>query len=212
MEVNHLLYKVDNLKKSVEYYRGQGFSVEYGRGKNPYNALIYLPEGPYIELINNMNMSKTLEFLLRLLGKKKFVDGMRKQEKSKEGFIRLCFGCEDYEISNIYKIFRKYKIKFMKIKVKRLDTKGRKLYCDSIFPEDPTLPLVKTLYANEKELHKVEHRNNAKKVIEIEYGVSEKDQDLIEEVNSDSILKICKGHGIKRVIVEMEEHKKFEFK
>lgn len=46
MKVSHIMYRVSDLKEAVEEYRQKGFAVEYGRAKNPINALIYFSEGP----------------------------------------------------------------------------------------------------------------------------------------------------------------------
>lgn len=89
MKVNHLLYKVDDLKESVDRYRKLGFTVEYGRKEKPYNALIYFQEGPYIELINNMNMPWYIRLFLRLIGKKRFMQGMINQENESEGLYEF---------------------------------------------------------------------------------------------------------------------------
>ena len=45
MAVGHIVYKADDLQAAVEKFRAQGFEVEYGRAKNPSNALIYFSQG-----------------------------------------------------------------------------------------------------------------------------------------------------------------------
>lgn len=212
MKVNHLLYKVDNLETSVAYYRKQGFSVEYGMEKNPYNALIYFPKGPYIELINNMNMPGYLRVILRLFGKKKFVEGMISQENANQGFIRICFECEEEKVEDVCKLYKRNNRKIMKIKVKRTDTKGRELSCNTIFPEEAELPFVKTLFSNEAALHKVKHPNGAQRIVGLEYGVLQKDKNILEALNSDKIMKVKRGSGIGHVLIETDKKEYFEFK
>lgn len=212
VKVNHLLYKVDNLKESVDYYRNLGFTVEYGRKEKPYNALIYFQEGPYIELINNMNMPWYLRIFLRLIGKKRFMQGMINQENESEGFIRICFECEKSELEKICSMYRKYRKNIMKIKVKRVDTKGRKLQCQTIFPEEEKIPFVRTPFENNYKIENASHPNGAKRIISVEYGINDDDQNLLHEMNSDKILKLKQGTGISHVIIETSTQKNFEFK
>lgn len=214
MKINHLLYKVDNLEESVAFYRNQGFLVEYGREKNPYNALIYFPEGPYIELIHNMNMPGFLRVLLKLCGKKKFAEGMISQENAAQGFIRICFECEEGKRADACEIYKKNNIKIEKIKVKRTDTKGRQLVCNTIFPEEAELPFVKTLFSNEEELHQIKHPNGAHRIVGLEYGVLQKDKKILEDLNTDQMMKIKQKQGpsIQHVLLETDKKEIFEFK
>ena len=46
MKLGHVIYKVNDLDRAVEEYTAKGFMVEYGKAKNPYNALIYFAEDP----------------------------------------------------------------------------------------------------------------------------------------------------------------------
>lgn len=45
MKVSHILYKVNDLDEAVRDWSKEGFTVEYGKTKNPYNAIIYFSEG-----------------------------------------------------------------------------------------------------------------------------------------------------------------------
>ena len=46
IRLSHVIYKADNLYKSVKILK-KGFTVEFGSRVNPHNALIYFSEGPY---------------------------------------------------------------------------------------------------------------------------------------------------------------------
>ncbi len=74
MKVSHVIYKVGNLKKAVEDFRGQGYQVEYGALKRPHNAIIYFSEGPYLELMARTGMPAFMKRLLRAFGKNRFAD------------------------------------------------------------------------------------------------------------------------------------------
>lgn len=69
MKLSHVILKVKKLDKAVQEYREKGFAVEYGREKNPINALIYFSKGPYIELLDGSRMPGAAKGIMRLLGK-----------------------------------------------------------------------------------------------------------------------------------------------
>lgn len=69
MKVSHILYKVKDLDEAVRKYRADGFVVEYGKLKNPHNALVYFSEGPFLEIFKQSGMPKFAKSILRLLGK-----------------------------------------------------------------------------------------------------------------------------------------------
>lgn len=217
MKVNHILYKVNDLKKSVEYFRSKGFTVEYGSEKNPNDALIYFPEGPYIELIHDMNMPWYLRLMLRLCGKGKFVNGMLSQERAEEGFIRFCFECKEDEVDSVSELYKKYGRKIMRIKVKRKDTKGRELCCNTVFPYEAEVPFVKSVFAEENELHHVKHKNGAKRVVSFDYRVQPKDKEILFALNSDPMIRmeadshIESENGIGAVYIETEQNEVFRF-
>ena len=88
--ISHVLYKVNDLNKSVNEFIKEGFHVEFGSKKNPHNALIYFSEGPYIELIKAPPVSKFSKMLLKLMGKQKLVDRFNNWENSKPGYFEIC--------------------------------------------------------------------------------------------------------------------------
>ena len=76
MKLSHIILKVNDLDQAVKMYREKGFAVEYGKTKNPYNALIYFSKGPYLELLARTGMPNWIKKLMRLLGYGLFMDRM----------------------------------------------------------------------------------------------------------------------------------------
>ncbi len=74
MRLGHVIYVVKDLDAAVNEWRNKGFTVEYGRTKNPMNALIYFSEGPYIELLKDGGMSAAARKIMRFLGKGEFMN------------------------------------------------------------------------------------------------------------------------------------------
>ena len=73
MKLGHILYKVDDLDRAVQEYIEKGFTVEYGRKNNPYNAVIYFAEGPYLELFYNSGMPSFVKKIFTSLTFPKFL-------------------------------------------------------------------------------------------------------------------------------------------
>ena len=101
MEVGHILYKVKDLDGAVERYTQEGFVVEYGKAKNPYNAVVYFSTGPYLELLARTGMPAFIKWFLKLLGKGKMVQRIEFWDNADEGLIGValsvgswyqCFG------------------------------------------------------------------------------------------------------------------------
>ncbi|MCT4686392.1 VOC family protein [Vallitalea sp.] len=74
MKLGHIIYKVNNLDEAVKEYTNKGFTVEYGKNKNSYNALIYFAEGPHLELLHNTVMPSFVKKIFSFIDKKAFVD------------------------------------------------------------------------------------------------------------------------------------------
>ena len=95
MKISHILYKSNNLSKSVKKFQDEGFKVEYGSKHNPKNALIYFSEGPYIEILEKAPISNFLMMILRLIGKRYLVKRFKSWENAQEGYFDICL--ENYK-------------------------------------------------------------------------------------------------------------------
>ncbi len=104
MKLGHVLYKVDNLDEAVKEYREKGFIVEYGKSKNPYNALIYFAEGPYFELLHRTGMPTFVKRILRLFGKSAFVDRLDIWDNADEGLVGVALENDRFDIDVEQKI------------------------------------------------------------------------------------------------------------
>lgn len=127
MKLSHILYKVENLDKGVEAFKQQGFKVEYGTKRKPYNAIIYFSEGPYLELIGDMKLPKILNGILKLLGKGKVVERINGWHNSKEGLIAVCLENYKKDLEQEKAILQKHGHKFFERNTKRLGIQNRLL-------------------------------------------------------------------------------------
>lgn len=197
MKVGHVLYKVNDLQKAVKEYSEKGFVVEYGKSKNPYNAVVYFSEGPYLELFHNSNMPKIIKVLLRIFGKSKMVERMNTWENAKEGLIAVCLENYKSDLEEEKRILKKYKQKFFSLKNKRLDTKNRCLKYRVLFPNEMKIPFLMTYFDIDPKPKNFIHPNGIKKITSISFGTEEKLVPIIRELCDDETLKLFIGNGVK---------------
>ncbi len=110
MKVSHILYKVNDIDEAVKKYIADGFVVEYGKAKNPNNALIYFSEGPYLELFKRSGMPKLVRIVLKLFGKSKFIERLDLWDNTEEGLIGVCLENYKKDLNEEQKYFEKLKI------------------------------------------------------------------------------------------------------
>lgn len=200
MLVSHILYKVNNLESAVKEWRKKGFVVEYGKEENPYNALIYFSEGPYIELFNNSGMPKIAKFLLRMIGKGFMTNLMNEWESADEGYISMCLENYEDDLEKELNIYRKHNLRFFKTRGKRKDTQNRHLEYDVAFPDNHHIPFMMTYFNIDPKPKDFVHPNGITHVEKVVYGAPKASHSIIHELCDDPRLELILGEGVKEVI------------
>ena len=204
MKVGHILYKVQDLEDGVESFRQQGFTVEYGTKRKPYNAIIYFSEGPYLELIGNVKLPRILNFVMKIFGKGKVVERINNWHFSKEGLIAVCLENYKTDLEQEKKILEKYKCKYFERNSKRLDVKNRLLKFKVLFPNELKIPFLMTYFNIDPKPKNYIHPNGITKIKSIAFGTNEELVPLINELCEDETLKLFLGEGIKDLEYEKE--------
>lgn len=203
MKLGHVIYKVDDLDRAVAAYRQKGFTVEYGRAKNPYNALIYFSDGPYFELLASTGMPKLLKRVFRLFGKHAFIDRLDAWDAAEEGLIGLALENDRLEVDLEQKILDAAKQRYLKGRSGRTDPKGRKLRFRGIFPDSMQLPVLSSaLNINVRPPAGFTHENGAVRIKSVAFGTSEALMPVIRALCDDEGLTLFVGHGVKDVTFE----------
>ncbi|WP_299119166.1 VOC family protein [uncultured Tenacibaculum sp.] len=204
MKVSHILYKVKNLDAGVEKFRQEGFTVEYGTKKKPYNAIIYFSEGPYLELIGAIKLPSIISFLMKLFGKGKVVERINNWHYSKEGLIAVCLENYKTNLSQEKKILTKYNQKYFERPSKRLDIKNRLLKFKVLFPNELKIPFLMTYFNIDPKPKNYVHTNGIKKIKSISFGTEKEFIPLINELCDDDTLKLFLGEGVKDLEYEKQ--------
>lgn len=209
MNISHLLYKVDNLHDSVERFRDMGFRVEYGKEKEPYNALIYFTDHSYIELIENMHITMFLCFLLKLFRMNDYLESSLEQEKLSEGFFRIAFHMEKDEIELLKTKYKEIlKCNTFLVPVSRKDIHGYTLKSKCLLPSNAKYPFFNTELKG-GDIWNTRHPNNIIGIKKVIYSAKKEERQFLSEFSIDSRIEIIDGdRGIDYIEFEYNQRMK----
>ena len=174
MTVGHIVYKADDLQAAVEKFRAQGFEVEYGRAKNPSNALIYFSQGPYLEIRTGVTMPALIRRYLRLIGHGQMVD--------REDFGRLKAICQERGVRTVT------------ARISRKDPHGRRLACRCLCPDDWAIPMFVTRFAADTH-REAPHPNGITRMDRIEFEGTRTAVEICRSAGADDLLACSVGAG-----------------
>lgn len=190
MKVSHVIYKVNDLDKSVEEYRKKGFVVEYGKAKNPINALIYFSEGPYFELLESTGMPTLLKKMMKLFGKNKFFERMDFWDTHPGGLCGMHLENYSTNLDKEKELLKKYEQKYFEVKAGRKDTKGRDLKYTCIFPDEMGIPSLMTYFNIDPKPKNFIHPNGVERIAKVSFGTPKMFFPLIHELCDDEMLEL----------------------
>ena len=197
MKTSHIIYKVDDLHQAVKEFKKKGFEVEYGTKKNPYNAIIYFSEGPYLELLASTGMPKIIKRIMRMLGKSRLVDRLNDWDNHKGGPCGVALENYKVDLREEKDILEKYKQGYYEMPSRRNDSKGRKLRFTCLFPDEMQLPFLMTYFNIDPKPVNFIHPNGIRRIKNISFGTREELIPIIKELSDDPVLTLFIGSGIK---------------
>jgi hypothetical protein len=191
MRAGHLIYKVKDLEQGVEAWRKKGFAVEYGSKTNPYNAIIYFSNGPYIELLASTGMPAFFKRLLRLLGRKGVANRFDSWDYGEERWCGFCIekdsGNLDLEIERL----GGFKQNGFYLKHgKRTDINDRKLKYKCFFPSDISLPFLMSYFNIDPKPKDFVHPNGYRRVSKIKFATTAEAASVIKSLLEDASVEI----------------------
>ncbi|PKK38802.1 hypothetical protein ABB02_01890 [Clostridiaceae bacterium JG1575] len=199
MNVSHVLVKVSHLSKAVETFRSLGFVVEYGREKDPYNALIYFSKGPYLELLANTGMPSLAKKGFRILGKGRLVDRLDGMDHHAPGPCDLALENYRKDLKQERDLLKRQGIALYEMNAKRTDPKGRTLGFRVGFPEALELPFFMTYFDLDPKPKNFVHPNGVERIQTVEFGIPESLRPLLEALCTDPTLRLTSGKGVGRI-------------
>lgn len=187
MELGHVLYKVKDLDAAVDDFRNRGFAVEYGRPKNPINALAYFSEGPYLELLARTGTPRVLKRLTALVGGRRWraLSRLAGWDECAEGLCGLCLEGDDAQFRSAV---RSLDDDGLELGPHRTDTKGRTLRYRVFFPADPDLPFFMTHFSIDPRPSDTTHPGGVRRIASVRLPVPENKRRLVRSLCEDDAL------------------------
>ncbi|MBF0998389.1 MAG: hypothetical protein HXK80_00180 [Lachnospiraceae bacterium] len=182
MRIAQIVYKVDHLTQAVKAAEKKGYMVEYGQKKNPYNAFIYFPEGPYIELMENTGVPNFIKFFMKVFRQRRLANRFEIWDREREGPLGIGIEVEREKIDLIGEFLKEKKINSFKIPIRRVDVNGKSNVCYSLFPENTRMPFYVTKYFNEKSREHYIHENGTTMVAKVRIVLEEAEYKIVSEL------------------------------
>lgn len=197
MKAGHLLYRVENLENAVTRWRNKGFVVEYGRCKNPNNALIYFSKGPYVELLETTGMPKILQKILALFGKKGAVKRFEEWEKGEDGWKGFCIENQKNDLRREVSELRNLKKTGFYLKNgKREDIYGRVLRYQCFFPNDLGLPFFMSSFSVNPKPENFVHPNGISHISKIVFSTNQEAVKVLKSFLKDDSVQVEVGEQV----------------
>jgi len=203
MKLGHIIYTVRDLDAAVKEWQGKGFTVEYGRKENPINALIYFSEGPYIELMQGSGMSSFAKGIMKLFGKKKFMERFDYWDACAEGWSCLAIEKEPGGLEQEIAYLTSMGINGTYMKnLSRIDTQGRKLEYKCYFTDDVAMPFLMSYFTIDPKPKNYVHPNGIRRVDRVVYKVSQRYKEALEHLVDDKTLVLEEADGFEVIRVD----------
>ncbi|RNL42960.1 VOC family protein [Paraeggerthella hongkongensis] len=196
MKLSHLILKVEQLDQAVREYRKEGFAIEYGRAKNPINALIYFSEGPYIELLDGSRMPDAVKALMRLLGKGALVDRFERLDSCASGYRELALESYGSNLAKERAVLRKHGIRSCEAPARRVDAHGRDLRFRIASPTALDIPFLMTYFSADPKPKNFVHPNGIEQINRVVYSTNPVRFPLIRELCDDERLELASTGNI----------------
>ena len=198
MILGHVVYKVTDLDAGVDDFRARGFAVEYGRPKNPINALAYFSEGPYFELLARTGTPKVLKKLTALVGGRRWraLSRLASWDDRAEG---LCGLCLEGDSAQFRSAVRALNDDGLELGPHRTDTKGRTLRYRVFFPADPDLPFFMTHFSIDPRPSDFTHPNGVRRIASVRLPMPQDKHRLVRGLCEDEALILAPPDTAMRV-------------
>jgi len=181
--VGQIVYKVHDLRSAVAQMKKKGFTVEYGIAEDPYNALVYFTEGPYIELIERTGVPFYIKLLMRMLRCGKLANRLDAWDKAKEGILGTALEIPEAKLDKMLVYLKDVKrLKAFKMPSTRVDTHGRELKCSCLFTEYIEMPFFVTEFAESPKPLNYTHPNGSRCITDIKIQLKPKEYQLFLEL------------------------------
>lgn len=194
IRVGHVIYKADDLDQAVAGFRAEGFDVEYGRARNPRNAVIYFSVGPYLEIISRVSMPGFVRGYLKLIGQGRMVAVSDSVASRRQGYSRIVLEAQREQFADLKRIYQRHGLKTLVSPISRRDLHGRRLSCTCLVPDDWGVPMFVTPFG--VDIHRDSaHPNGITQIAEVFFAGSQAAAGVCQQAGVEDRLKVGSGDG-----------------
>ncbi len=200
MVISHILYKVEDKEEAIKYFEDLGFTVH----KGGYNHNIWFQDGSFIE-IAFVKKNRLMVAMLKLFGKSSIANRMKYFQDADYGFMAFSLHTEAKDLEKENTMLRDMGYKFNSFQMGKKTGTGKKIKWKLTFPYDLNLPFLCgdiEDYKKDRMPKEIFHKNGAKTLEKLVWGVSKEYIDDIEELNEDDRLELVEGSGFQKIVID----------
>ncbi len=200
MVLSHILYKVEDKEAAIKHFEDLGFTVTEGG----YNHNIWFEDGFFIELVF-VKKNRWIIRLLKLFGKRSMANRMKYFQDADYGFIEFSLHTYAKDLEKENKMLREMGYQYNSFEMKKKKEDGVKLKWKITFPFDLNIPFycgdIKN-YEEHRRPKNIVHKNGAKKLEKLMWGVPKEYIEDIKKLNEDPRLELVEGKGFEKIKIE----------
>ncbi len=200
MVISHILYKVENKEEALKYFEDLGFTVMRGG----FNHNIWFEDGSFIEIVA-LKKNRLVTTLLKIFGKKSVANRFKYFQEADYGFMEYSLHTEAPDLEKENNLLKEMGYKYNSFEMKKKIKRGLKIRWKITFPFDLNIPFfcgdIKE-YETHRRPDNIVHKNGAKRLEKLVWGVPKKYIDDINRLNDDDRLELVEGSGFKEIKIE----------
>ncbi len=175
---SHVLCKVADIRLAVRDFEDLGFTVEWGSApERAHNALIWFPEGPFIELFQLPPAFALLKWPLSAAHGVAAGERLARWARPGEGWRDVALETAETELAATRAGLRAAGVPVSRVmKGTRTRPDAQLVRYQFIAPRPTQLPFVVSSYDPPQRPAQITHRNGARGITTVRFGVSEADR------------------------------------
>ncbi len=200
MRLSHILYKVEDKAAALKYFEELGFTVIPGG----FNHNIWFEDGSFIEIFS-IKKNWFVIALLKLFGRGCMANKFKYFQEADNGFIEYALDTFATDLDKENAILEELGYKYNSFEMKKKIKGGIKLKWKITFPFDLHMPFYcgdLESYQKHRQPKNIVHKNGAKTIEKLVWGVPKKYIADIAKLNDDKRLELVEGDGFQSIKIK----------
>ncbi|WP_019548766.1 VOC family protein [Streptomyces sulphureus] len=211
LRTSHILCKVDDVRAVVRDYQKLGFTVEYGSApERAHNALLWFPEGPFIEFFQLPPAFRLLKWPMSVYGGSPAGARLTRWARRGTGWCDLALETSDTRLDAARAALRAGGVRVSRaMGGKRTRPDGQLVRYQFLAASPDRLPFVVSSYDPPQRPLGIRHANGARRISAVHMEVAEADRPAFDTMThaaalpADDVLRVASGPRTRVVSVEL---------